>query len=268
MEKYVYFLILFLWVRVIALEYPSSQWIIWNVGQGQWITFVYQHYCWHFDFGGEKNPIQEVFKLCHWRENHLLLSHPDRDHYNFLPSLKEKLKNICLQGPSWKTFSLRKLNATTIPFCSTTSEDFFAHSIYTPSPHRKKSRRRSSKVNPSKASLSKVASIDPNKLSQFFHSDRWLITGDAPQALEKEWLTHTDDEVEQRITRLILGHHGSKTSTSPELLNHLSHLRQCISSSREKKYGHPHPDVRQRLLSHCSLIRTEDWNHIHYLEGL
>lgn len=61
---------------------------------------------------------------------------------------------------------------------------------------------------------------------------------------------------------LILGHHGSKSSTSEYLLNNLS-IRQSISSARWKRYHHPHPQVLARLqIKKIPNLRTEDWGHI------
>lgn len=261
-EKYFYCLLLFFFTRSTILEYASPQWIVWNVGQGQWVTYVHQHHCWHFDFGGEKNPIKEVYKYCYWRENRLILSHPDRDHYIFIKSMKQKLKQLCLYGPSWKKIPLQKVGATDIKYCSSIEDknklwtkDFAF--FQTQSIQRQNNKRG--------ALISKK---DKNILSQIVHSTDWLIPGDAPQSIEKEWLRLTPDPKEETITKLLLGHHGSKTSTSLELLQKLSRLSQCIASSREKKYGHPHRDVRLRLRSFCSLVRTEDWNHLHYFEGL
>jgi len=255
-EKYFYFFILILFTRVIVTEYPAMQWIVWNVGQGQWVTFINGHRCWHFDFGGEKNPIHEVSKYCLWRENRLILSHPDRDHYIFLNSIKERFKQVCLEGPSWKTLPLQKLGASKIKKCDTHNfmENAFFQTNQKQILYQTRHRNR--------------PKVDKNLKSQIFHSKHWLITGDAPQVVEKDWITQTPEEEEQSVTRLLLGHHGSKTSTSLELLQKLTQLNQCIVSSREKKYGHPHKDVRIRVKSFCSLIRTEDWNHLHYLEGL
>lgn len=269
-EKYFYFFILFFFTRSTIVEYTTPQWIVWNVGQGQWVTYVRHHQCWHFDFGGEKNPINEVYKYCYWRENRLILSHPDRDHYIFIKSIKQKFKQLCLAGESWNTIPLKKVGASGIPYCKipkeiasgwTKTAFFQASSLHSLSPlHFRNKRNRKSLILNEKR--------DNNLLSQIFHSHQWLIPGDAPQTTEKQWLSRTPNPEEQKITKLLLGHHGSKTSTSLELLQKLPQLSQCIASSREKKYGHPHRDVRLRIKKFCSLVRTEDWNHLHYLEML
>jgi competence protein ComEC len=197
--------------------------------------------CWHFDFGGERNPISEVKKYCDMRENLLILSHADRDHFSFIKSLRTNLQRICLYGPSWQKLNLKKVGAVGLPQCPHLLSPGFH--FFLP-----------------KFKITK----DDNINSQMIQATEWLLPGDAPQSLEKIWLRTTPRNL-TRITKLVLGHHGSKTSTSLELLHHLSGLTQCIASSRTKKYGHPHRDVRQRIQKHCSLILTEDWNHLHYL---
>ena len=63
---------------------------------------------------------------------------------------------------------------------------------------------------------------------------------------------------------LLLGHHGSRTSTSEQLLVGLPHLKLAIASSRHRRFGHPHLETQLRLKSHhVPLITTEDWVNIH-----
>ncbi|MEY4616101.1 MAG: hypothetical protein RJB66_1061 [Pseudomonadota bacterium] len=231
----------FLYPDFVSLEYPSAQIIVWNVGQGQWITRVEKDHCLHFDFGGEFNPIELVSKTCSGRINALALSHPDKDHHNFLKSIRNRLNNICLIGPSWTSSAIKRTKANGIKRCwsepQKTTWYFNAKTI------RPK---------------------DDNFSSQIAIHKHWLITGDAPISLEKLWLQSVPKP--KLITHLVLGHHGSKTSTSKELLNSLPSLKQCIASSREKKYGHPHRDVRIRVKTVCGLLRTEDWGHIHFYD--
>lgn len=235
------FSFIFFFSSVLVFEYPTTQFIVWNVGQGQWLTLVKNDVCWHFDFGGEKNPTRKVKELCSWRWNVLLLSHPDRDHFSFIRSIKAQFKSVCLKGPSWELINKKKIGATDIQMCPHDLQ--LNYHFYLPQTHNSK---------------------DDNSNSQIAFSKKWLIPGDAPQSLEKKWVSLNPNI--GTVSRLILGHHGSKTSTSALLLNKLNQLRQCIASSRKKKYGHPHREVRIRIQNHCSLILTEDWNHLHFVD--
>jgi len=65
------------------------------------------------------------------------------------------------------------------------------------------------------------------------------------------------------IQLLILGHHGSKTSTSSTLLRNLPFAEQAIASCRKARYGHPHAEVLARLRqAGIAAISTEDWGSI------
>lgn len=83
-----------------------------------------------------------------------------------------------------------------------------------------------------------------------------LITGDRSDAGERKLLRQTklpDLEV------LVVGHHGSKTSTSLELLNATQPDYALISVSAENKYGHPSQEVLNRLRSFgCRILRTDE----------
>ena len=52
MSKYI-FLILFFKMSLADSPIHMNEWIIWNSGQGQWVTQVTNETCTHFDFGGE-----------------------------------------------------------------------------------------------------------------------------------------------------------------------------------------------------------------------
>lgn len=62
---------------------------------------------------------------------------------------------------------------------------------------------------------------------------------------------------------LLLGHHGSKYSTSEELLNLVSPRFVIVSAGKNNKYKHPHDEVLQRLVGLSSLendylLRTDE----------
>ncbi|MGW8268359.1 MAG: ComEC/Rec2 family competence protein, partial [Longimicrobiales bacterium] len=71
-----------------------------------------------------------------------------------------------------------------------------------------------------------------------------LLTGDAPAAAEEAFLSRI---LSSRIRVLKAGHHGSRTSTSPELLERISPEVVLVSVGGRNRYGHPHPEVIRRL---------------------
>lgn len=71
----------------------------------------------------------------------------------------------------------------------------------------------------------------------------FLMMGDAGVMQEKDLIRNSPD---LKIDVLKLGHHGSNTSTSMQLLETLR-PKVALVSSEPKMYGHPHPEVMKRL---------------------
>src|SRR6266705_2414162 len=61
-----------------------------------------------------------------------------------------------------------------------------------------------------------------------------------------------------RVDLLKVGHHGSRTATSDEWLDELAPREAVISVGRNNHYGHPAPEVLERLARHgITVIRTD-----------
>lgn len=87
-----------------------------------------------------------------------------------------------------------------------------------------------------------------------------LITGDMGQATERALLRAYDLP---DLEALVAGHHGSRTSTSEDLLAALTPETVCISVG-SNSYGHPSPEVLRRLSRHgCAVYRTDRQGSIH-----
>ena len=84
---------------------------------------------------------------------------------------------------------------------------------------------------------------------------QWLIMGDA---------TDKTESLIQRFyptlkaTILRIGHHGSNSSTSIEFLNQIQPKEVVISVGGGNRYGHPHPEVLERIDSFNIPIRRTD----------
>ena len=66
------------------------------------------------------------------------------------------------------------------------------------------------------------------------------------------------------IELLVVGHHGSKYSTSPELLSILM-PEQAVISCGSNSYGHPTDETLRRLVEHgAELFRTDLQGTIHF----
>ncbi|RRD89688.1 DNA internalization-related competence protein ComEC/Rec2 [Conchiformibius steedae] len=83
-----------------------------------------------------------------------------------------------------------------------------------------------------------------------------LITGDLGVAGERTMVAQYGDALYSNV--LVLGHHGSKTSTSDELLNAVEPEIAVASSGFANAFRHPHPDVLVKLQTHdIRVIRTD-----------
>lgn len=215
-----------------------EQFIVWNVGQGLWTTHSSVIGCVHVDMGGEFAPFAKIQKLCAGKPNYLFLSHWDSDHSRFISRFQKRISEVCL------------LDALAEP----------------------QKLRRKIVLRPCRQHLSKY-----ERLWQGAHSGsqndqshvvfnwkfRALLPGDSPSAQERRWLMKVP-----RATRvLLLGHHGSRTSTSAGLLARLPQLKMAIASARKKKYGHPHAETQNRLKKYkIPLLKTEDWGNFIFLD--
>lgn len=90
----------------------------------------------------------------------------------------------------------------------------------------------------------------------------WLFTGDLELEGEKALLAHYET---LNIDVLKVAHHGSKTSTTTELLERTTPTKALISLGRNNLYGHPHEEVLQRLDAHgVTVLRTDLHGGIRY----
>lgn len=82
-----------------------------------------------------------------------------------------------------------------------------------------------------------------------------LITGDRSRSGEKRLIKQHDLP---DVDILIAGHHGSKNSTSQELLDAVSPEMVIISAGRGNSYGHPAQELLDRLEENkCEILRTD-----------
>ncbi len=79
-----------------------------------------------------------------------------------------------------------------------------------------------------------------------YHGHKILLTGDAPKEVEDQIIIKYKNSLEN-IDILKVGHHGSKTSTGENLLKVTNPKYALISAGENNRYGHPHPEVTDRL---------------------
>lgn len=88
-----------------------------------------------------------------------------------------------------------------------------------------------------------------------FGNTTFLFTGDAYKSVERK-LVNGGVIVESDVLKV--GHHGSKTSTSRELLEQVMPEIAVISVGRENRYGHPYNEVLELLAEYgIKVLRTD-----------
>ena len=228
---------------------PRHQMIIWNVGQGAWSTEVDEQACLHFDAGGERSALPKLPEYCQGHENVLFLSHADQDHIGFAARLAQTFPT-CVESLPVMLSPRQKRNLSPIPICPTPQSltKTWPLKIFDgTNPHAKR--------------------MMPNDTSRVWisHNEWFVIPGDSPKREEKIWREKIPHP--SRIRILILGHHGSRTSTAEKTLLAMPNLKMAVSSARQVRFGHPHAEVVALLKKHhIALIRTEFWGHLHFLE--
>jgi competence protein ComEC len=101
----------------------------------------------------------------------------------------------------------------------------------------------------------KVGNNDSLVLRITYGSRSFLLTGDMERGIESRLLA---SGANLHADVLKVGHHGSRTSTSPAFLEAVSPSVALISAGLENSFGHPHPDVLGRLSArHTAVLRTD-----------
>lgn len=91
----------------------------------------------------------------------------------------------------------------------------------------------------------------------------WMFMGDVETDGEKE-IIRSYPELSANVLKV--GHHGSKSSTTEELLLLVQPEYSIISAGRNNRYGHPHPEVLMRLHTFdTAILRTDEHGAIHYI---
>lgn len=93
-------------------------------------------------------------------------------------------------------------------------------------------------------SIVAIVNIKNKNLSTDHSTTKFLLTGDVPQSVEKLLIKNGDD---LNVDILKVGHHGSRTSTSPDFLHATSPSIAVISAGKNNRYGHPHEEVINML---------------------
>lgn len=171
----------------------------------------------------------------------VIATHPDQDHVGGLPAVLERMhvSNVI----------------TSENTADTGAYGAFEKAIRAQNIHRVLARRRERVVLDNGVILEilfpdrSTAGWDTNTgsiVARLTYGDEsFLFTGDSPSSIE-HYLVGKDG-ASLKTTVLKLGHHGSRTSSSPEYLSAVDPEYAIISAGKDNKYGHPHKEVTDLL---------------------
>ena len=230
-----------------------------DVGQGQSLLFQSKGHSFLVDCGGYSDSeaanaaAETLLSQSVYRLDGILLTHYDSDHMGGIPDLLTRVKADWIYLPS-------------------PEEDDFAASVEAVSDARMQWVENGRKIQLGEAEITMLdsktgKSNNENSVGILFETQNCviLVTGDRSKAGEKALLKLYDLP---DVDVLIAGHHGSKNSTSEELLNAIRPETVMISVGRNNSYGHPAPETMERLEQYgCTVYRTDEMGTIVYTKN-
>lgn len=221
-----------------------------DVGEGQAILLQnrrenYLIDCGGYDDGKAADEVaQTLLSQGIFRLDGVILTHYDRDHCGALPNLLTRIDvthfYLPEQGREKMSQSLADECADRTSWIQVETQYTLPTGILT--------------LLPAKESKSN----NENSMGVLFESEECviLVTGDRNRAGEKELIR---DYALPDVDVLIAGHHGSKKATSQELLQAVRPEIVIISVGANNSYGHPAPEVLERLAEFgCTVYRTDE----------
>lgn len=116
-------------------------------------------------------------------------------------------------------------------------------------------------LHPEKGFHANSANAYSTTLSLCYGSFTMLLTGDLEKEGEEALLKELENRKKAPVrgyTVLKVAHHGSKNSTSQELLDIISPEISLISCGKNNRYGHPHQELTKRLTrAGGTILRTD-----------
>ncbi|OGI72295.1 hypothetical protein A3J61_02190 [Candidatus Nomurabacteria bacterium RIFCSPHIGHO2_02_FULL_38_15] len=202
------------------------------------------------DAGPKDNVLKPLSKNFLFKKKHidvLLATHPDADHVaGFVPVMKNYSSDVFIES------AYEKDNQILSEIHNLINQKVAQHVIATVDTQINLGDGVEFKIlSPNNSELdgdSNNASI----VGKLIYGDTsFLLTGDASISNEirlvKDYPSTGSGQVGLKANVLKLGHHGSRTSSSIEFLESVKPDIAIISAGLNNQYGHPHPEVINRL---------------------
>ena len=202
-------------------------------------------------YGPSETASQHLRAMGCWKLDRLVLTHYDSDHVNGVRSLLARMDvgtllvpELSEVGPGVEIWELAQSHGVTVKVVENKTDLSTGRALLTLLPPV-------GEGEDNESGLSVLVSAGEEDI---------LITGDMDAATERRLLEIYDLP---DIEVLVAGHHGSKYSTSNDLLDALTPETACISVG-SNSYGHPADETMRRLVEHgCAIYRTDMQGSIH-----
>ncbi len=223
----------------------ETQLTVLNVGQGQCLLIQNGGRTYMVDCGGDSDSAaadiaaETLLSQGITRLDGLILTHCDRDHAGAVENLLTRVETDLLILPPVSS-GLPECTSGQVIYAESNlclSYDETVISIYAPT---------------------FPGNSNEKSLCILFDTEKCdiLITGDRSGFGERMLLRNAEIP---DVDILIAGHHGSKNSTCEELLQAVRPEIVCISVGEGNSYGHPAPELLQRLNAYgCAIYRTDE----------
>lgn len=197
------------------------------------------------DGGPNRNLMREISKVMPWYDRHidiLVVTNPDRDHYEgFLPLLQKYKTDLFLESGTKNDkgvyeFLLEKLDEMNVP-------KFLA--------------RKDQKIDLGGGAYLEVlfpdrdvSGLSPNDgsivMKLIYDETSVMLQGDSTKRME-EYLLSSLGTTTLKSSILKVGHHGSRTSSALDYVKAVSPHWAVISSGKNNDYGHPHKETVETM---------------------
>lgn len=220
-----------------------------DVGQGQSILLQSGDRTYLVDCGGDRDEdtadliAETLLSQGVYRLDGIILTHMDADHAGGLKCLLTRIDSELILLPGTDAEEAERIRERMDGFVQLVEEDIVLRfeggeiRIFAP-------------IGGDKS--------NENSLCILFDTEKCdiLITGDRSEY--GEWLLMMEHDL-PKVDILIAGHHGSKHSTSQQLLETVQPEIVMISAGKDNRYGHPAPELLKRLENFgCTIYRTDE----------
>lgn len=215
-----------------------------DVGQGQSLVFTTQQHTLVYDAGpylgqfdtGEAIITPVLYKLGVRGIDTLIISHNDNDHAGGASALLSHFD----VSQWWGGQSIKGLPEN-ISLCSQAAERWHVLSNNLLYRYLSLDENAWSRIQNNNNNRSCVLQLD-------WYGTRFLLTGDVSKEVEYDLIRKYEEKLVSDV--LVLGHHGSNTSSSNAFLRAVSPKQAWISSGFHNRFGHPNVQVLRRLAQH------------------